>query len=108
VNQIAGRVLNYEIAEYPKTNYTEARAEALKGEFPPDATILWEATKDTCAQMEIQSATLGQALATPAVGDPQGRVLVEFTTGSGYDPNNITGVILMLGNYSSAGEAPAC
>ena len=43
---------------------------------------------------ELESKTLGRALADPAIGDPKGRVFVEFATetpagDSGYDPRSV-------------------
>jgi len=43
---------------------------------------------------ELESRTPGRALADPAIGDPKGRVFVEFATetpagDSGYDPRSV-------------------
>jgi hypothetical protein len=105
VNVLGGRILNYQVEMYRNTNYAEARAEMLR-EFPPDAVVLWEASRDTCAQMEVQSAALGQAL---GASDPKGRAAVEFSTGiASYDPEHITDAILDSGDYATAADAAGC
>lgn len=107
-----GRVLDYEMDLHPGTSSAEAKAEVLR-EFPPDATVLWFAVKASCAQMEIQSAALGKALAVPAIGDPAGEGSVELNTvhadgTSSYDARNINELIVSLGSYATAADSPAC
>jgi hypothetical protein len=97
---------------HPGTTIAEGKVEMLQ-EFPSDASVLWFAVKDTCAQMEVQSATLGQVLGTAATGDPKGEVFVEvFTVQSSgeaiYDPRNINEGLLILLSSETAADAPAC
>jgi len=107
-----GRVLRYQVDLHPHTTIDEAKAIAL-AEFPPDTSVLWFTVKDTCADMEIQSRTLGKALSAPAIGDPQGQALVELYTaqpsGSAvYDAQNINEGIVMIDSNPTAASAPAC
>jgi len=80
-------------------------------EFPADATVLWYAVKDTCAQMEVKSAALGKVLGQ--FGDPEGQVFVElYSVQPGgnaiYDSQDINeGLFVMLTN-PTASDAPAC
>jgi hypothetical protein len=63
-------VLNY-LMRFQATAIDDAKRQAL-AEFPTDTTIVWFATKDTCAQMEVKSPSLGKALSDPTIGDAQG------------------------------------
>jgi hypothetical protein len=59
----------------------QAKAGVFSHELPPDAHQLWFAVKDTCAQMLLQSNTLGKALGSQAIGHTGGTALVEFGSG---------------------------
>jgi hypothetical protein len=112
VNPTNDRVMNYLMDLHPGTTIAQAKAEMLR-EFPSDASVLWFAVKDTCAQMEVQSATLGKVFATPAIGDPKGEVFVEvYTVQAGgdaiYDPRNLNEGLLILLSNETAADAPAC
>ena len=105
-----GRVLQYEMA-FANQPVSDVRAETLSGEFPPDAKMLWFAVKDSCAQMLVQSATLGKALGSKDVGDPSGTALVEFSSGAlgnSYDPSRVNDAIFMLAGYTAQSAAPGC
>jgi hypothetical protein len=111
VNHSNGRVLGYTM-NFPPSPATAVKAEVLK-EFPSDASILWFSVRDTCAQFETKSAKLGAALGAPAIGDPDGMVFVEVydvhSDGtSTYDANSINQALVMLGNYATSADAPAC
>jgi len=108
----AGRVLEYSMRFSPGIPITTARTVVMQ-EFPPDATTRWFAIKDTCAQLEVKSRTLGRALATPTIGASDGEVIIEFDTVQSngeavYNSRAITEAILMLGSYASAEDAPGC
>ena len=104
----AGHVTSYSLNLHDGTKLAQATA-ATTADFPADTTLLWTANKDTCAQAEFRSATLGAALSDPSTGDPTGDVFVEFTTGDGYDPSNVTQVLVGgLGDYPTAQDAPGC
>jgi len=108
----AGRGLEYSMRFSPGIPITTARTVVMQ-EFPPDATTRWFAIKDTCAQLEVKSRTLGRALATPTIGASDGEVIIEFDTVQSngeavYNSRAITEAILMLGSYASAEDAPGC
>ena len=103
----AGHVISYTLNLPTGTDLTEAMART-ESDLPSDATAVWEAAKDTCSQMEFRSSTLGTALGDPSIGDEAGDVFVEFTTGDGYDPSDVTNVLVGLGDYPTAQDAPAC
>ncbi|MBV8162496.1 MAG: hypothetical protein JO265_16380 [Acidimicrobiia bacterium] len=105
-----GRVVQL-VEELPAgTAIDQARGFAMQ-ELPSDATVLWFAVKDTCAQLEAQSTALAQAL--PANGDGAGFALVEFTTVEpngvqDYKPNNIGGIRITATAALTPSDAPAC
>jgi hypothetical protein len=112
VNHMNRRVLNYSMSLRPGTPVGAAKTQALQ-EFPTDVTVVWFRVRDTCAQMEVKSATLGAALADPTIGDPQGLAIIEFSTHqpdgtSIYSAANVDDVILTLGSYATPNDAPAC
>lgn len=102
-----GRVLAYTLNFHHGTSLATAQREAA-AELPADAATVWSATKDGCQQTEMTSKTLGLALADPAIGDPTGEVNIEFATGLGYDPNNVTEAYFSTGNYPSPADGPDC
>lgn len=113
----SGRILTYEMRLPNGSSLAAARAEIMQ-EFPEDAAVVWQQNKDQCSQMEISSATLGNAsvLGSSDIGDPQGQVFVEFQTDSTssenlnsyYDPSNVNLATLNLGSYNTANDAPGC
>lgn len=113
-----GRILTYEMRLPNQSSLTIAKAEVMQ-EFPSDAQVIWQkTTAGQCSQMEISSATLGNAaiLGSSAIGDPQGQVFVEFQTDSAsssslnsyYDASNVNLATLNLGSYNTAADAPGC
>lgn len=111
-NHTNGRVLGYMMNLMPGTTLDAAKA-TVSQEFPSDASFVWFAARDTCAQLEVKSATLGAALSDLKIGDPDGLAFIELDTEhsegtASYDPKNINQAILLLGNYATAGDAPAC
>jgi hypothetical protein len=107
-----GRVLEYSMRFSPGIPISIARTVVMR-EFPTDATARWFAVKDTCAQLEVKSRTLGRALAAPTIGAPDGAVIIEFDTVQSngeavYNSRAITEAILMLGSYASPSDAPGC
>jgi hypothetical protein len=97
---------------HPQTTIDQAKAIVLQ-EFPSDTAILWFAVKDSCAEMEVQSATLGSVLGTPGIGDPQGRAYVELDSrlpdgNSTYNPKSIDEAIVVLASYPTAADAGPC
>ena len=112
-----GRVLGYSMKFPNGCSLSVSQAELMQ-EFPPDAAILWQSARtadpsNACYQLEIKSPILGTILSDPAIGDPEGLVFVEFTSDSPgaygvYDPSNVNGAILMLGNYQAPASAPQC
>jgi hypothetical protein len=74
-----GRVLNYQLNFVHGTTIDEARS-LVQAELPSDAASIWYTVKDSCAQEEFQSATLGRALGGPSIGDSPGEVFVEYET----------------------------
>jgi hypothetical protein len=102
-----GRVLSYTLNLHAGTSLATAQR-AAAAELPADAVILWTATKDGCEQTEMTSKTLGLALSDPAIGDPTGEVNIEFATGEGYDPGNVTEALISTGNYPTPSDGPPC
>jgi hypothetical protein len=109
-----GRVLQYYMNFPSGTAQSVATADVL-AQFPSDARTLWSATKDTCVQMVVASATLGDALASdPQIGDPEGMAFVEFDSDNdtggnySYSASSVREAIFMLGDYPTPGSAPAC
>ena len=72
-----GRVVRYSLQFAPGTTIDAARRAAL-AEFPPDARVVRFATKNACAQMEIESATLAPLIGAARPGQVAGRVFAEF------------------------------
>lgn len=111
VNHSNGKVLGYTM-NFAPSPVSVVKAAVLK-EFPSDASILWFSVRDTCAQFETKSAKLGAVLSTPAIGDPEGMAFIEVyhvhSDGtSAYDANGINQALVMLGNYTTSADAPAC
>jgi hypothetical protein len=107
-----GRALQYEMRLPEKTTIDQAKAIVLK-DFPNDASVIWyNPNAGQCALMEVQSKILATVLSTPSIGAIQGEVFIEFGTYSSdkdtYDPANINDIILQLGSYQNASEAPNC
>ncbi len=100
-----GRVVAYS-ERLPQGSLAQATDAALL-ELPTDGKVLWTATRDTCAQMDLQSDELAKAMGG------SGMVFVEVTTGTaagggGYDPKNANELFFMLGDYPTEGDAPGC
>lgn len=104
---VAGdRVLSYSERLPHRSRFADAKAAAL-AELPPDAKVVWTRTRTGCAQMELRSATLGQAIGA------RGRVYVKVVTetrtgGSRYNPKNADELIFLLADYPKKKDAPAC
>jgi hypothetical protein len=105
-----GHIGRYEMALSPVTE-SDAKRTLLK-KFPRDASVRWFKRLGTCAEMEVQSAALGQALSNPKIGDGAGEGYVELTTGmgvnGGYNPTGVTGAIVTYGLYKTPSAAPPC
>jgi hypothetical protein len=99
------------VRELPSaTAIDEARGFAMQ-ELPSDSKVLWFAVRYTCAQLEVQSAALAQALS--ANGDGGGFALVEFTTiepngTQVYKPEAIGGLRIIPVAASTPSDAPPC
>ncbi len=111
-NHSNGRVLGYMMNLMPGTTVAAAKASVLQ-EFPSDASVIWFTARDSCAQLEVKSAILGAVLGDPNIGAPDGMAFVELDTEhsdgtASYDSKNINQAILLLGNYATAADAPAC
>src|SRR5487761_32961 len=90
-NHSNGRVLGYMMNFTSGTSVATAKTSVLQ-EFPADASIIWFAVRDSCAQLEVKSAMLGAELGDPQIGDPDGLAFVEVDTvhsdgTATYDPN---------------------
>lgn len=103
-----GRITDY-IINTPGLPIGAAIARARQ-ELPPDARERWGTKRDTCYQVELTSSTLGHALASPNIGDPQRDVFVEFfTVGSPiYRSTDIDRILVGLGSYPTAASVPTC
>jgi hypothetical protein len=105
-----GHVLGYSERFRPQP-ISQAKALLLR-EFPPDAQTVWfRAVGASCAQMLVRSRTLGRALGTKRIGDPQGAALIEFSSGAAadhYNPRSVNDAFLLL--YALVGKtgAPGC
>ena len=111
MNLSDGRVTDYTVNTQgiPIT----AALERAEQELPTDARELWGAEKGTCYQAELTSPILGQALATPDIGDPSGDVFVEMDTvladgSSVYESTDVNEIMLSLGTYTTPSDAGAC
>jgi hypothetical protein len=105
-----GRVLGYDMA-FANLPVSEVRDDILSTEFPRDARVLWFVVKSSCAQMLVQSATVGKALGVKVVGDPGGTALIEFSSGAAdvsYSPQRVNDATFMLAGYTARSKAPAC
>jgi hypothetical protein len=106
-----GRVTDYTINTFRlPINAAIARA---RQELPPDAHELWKARRDTCYQVELTSSTLDRAFSSSNIGDPQGEVLVEFSTvlpngSSIYRSNDINNILMSIGGYPTAASGSGC
>ena len=107
-----GRVLSYAMNLHPGTAL-HAAVEVARAQFPPDARLLWTVRRGMCAQAQFASAALGSVLAAPRIGDPSGRVLVEFEdiAASGSDvssPRTFNSASFDLGGTASPAGSPGC
>jgi hypothetical protein len=105
-----GHVTGYDL-HFVGQPISEAKAAVFANELPRDATSRWFAVKDTCAQMLVHSATLGKALGSKALGDGQGIVLVEFSSGTNedhYSPESVNDALFILAEDTSPSNAPGC
>ena len=105
-----GRIVQL-VRELPSGTAIDAARGITMEELPSDATVLWFAVKDTCAQLEVQSASLATALAPN--GDDHGYALVEFTTiqpngSANYNPNNIGGLRITATAAPTPSDVPTC
>jgi hypothetical protein len=110
VNPLGGFITDYSERFATGTTIAAARA-AVLAEFPTDATTIWVAVKDSCAQEVVQSPTVGAALA--AQGDPKGWALVEFSSGPAsdhYDSSDISEALYLPADSSDStpDEALGC
>lgn len=106
-----GRALDYQM-NIPGESIHRAIVRALE-ELPPDGRELWGLKRDSCYQAELTSRTLGRALSSPGIGDPEGDVFVEFETllsdGSQvYESRDVNGILVGLGSYPTRASAPDC
>jgi hypothetical protein len=104
-----GHVLGYDYG-FHSVPISQARALVLRTEFSGDAKVLWFVTKGSCAQMMVQSKTLGEALGSHAIGDAAGTAQVEFGSGAGttYDAGSVDDALMQLLPNSGPGGAPGC
>lgn len=105
-----GHVLGYEY-HFPNQAISAARVRVIRSQFPSDAHVVWFATKGTCAQMYVQSPTLGRALASHSIGDPVGGVMVEFSSGRkdlSYTADAVNDALMILITPSDPSQAPEC
>jgi hypothetical protein len=106
------RVLSYAMNLLAGTTLSKAVGIA-RAQFPPGTRLLWTARKGKCAQAQFASATLGHVLAAPRIGDPSGRVLVEFEdiAASGSDvssPRTFNSASFDLGGTAYPAGSPGC
>jgi hypothetical protein len=91
---------------------SEAREQVVADELPPDAHEVWFITKGSdCALELFTSKTLGRLLGDKAMGDSQGAVSVEFSSGladESYDPDSVNQALFELGEVEAASQAPGC
>jgi hypothetical protein len=92
-----GHVLQYQFNFHPMP-ISRAKALVLQSQFPPDAKVLWFATRDTCAQMMVQSNVLGRELGGNRIGDGAGTAQVEFGSGDGnsYSAGSVNDALFQL------------
>jgi hypothetical protein len=107
-----GRVLQFDEA-FANVPVSEAEAQILSSDFPADSHRLSFVVKGggSCAQMLVQSATLGRALGSNGIGDSSGTILVEFSSGAtdtSYDASSVNDALFMLAGYTGQSAAPAC
>jgi hypothetical protein len=105
-----GHITGYDL-HFKNQPISAAKAQVMEAEVPHDSRQLWFAVKDTCAQMMIQSRTLGSLLGTKSIGDQQGTVMVEFGSGpndDSYDRSSVNDALFLLLPKTSAAGAPAC
>jgi hypothetical protein len=103
-----GHVIGYYYAFQP-VPVNQAKTLVLSSQFPPDARELWFVTKGTCAQMMVQSRTLGKALSAPSLGDKAGTAQVEFSgDGTTHNASSVDDALLQLLPNDGPGGAPAC
>jgi hypothetical protein len=111
VVSMGGRVIDYQMRLPNDEKLVAAQAEVMQ-EFPSDASVLWQHVEGSCAQMEVQSATLGQVFGTPSLS----YAFVEFNTDTAateslisyYDGSNVNMATISQENYATAAEAPGC
>lgn len=109
-----GRALSYQIG-FPSGTSMSTAITTVMQEFPSDVSILWQQenssdSENVCYQMELHSATLGQAL------ENDGDAFVEYqtietsdtSTGIGYYANNINNVSLRNADYKKPSQASGC
>jgi hypothetical protein len=108
-----GRVLGYEMRLPPRTTLSQAIQVGLS-QLPTDTRIRWRIVRTQCALVDAVSRLLGQALASPKIGDPSGEVLISMWTETPAGDNaslnrqKITNMNLGLGSWPKAADAPDC
>jgi hypothetical protein len=92
-----GHVLQYQFNFHPMP-IRQAKALVLQSQSPPDAKVLWFATKDSCAQMMVQSNLLGKELGGRSIGDGAGTSQVEFGSADGdsYSAGSVNDALFQL------------
>jgi hypothetical protein len=108
----SGHVIGFSTRYTLGTTIDAAKTTAL-AEFPPDATVVWSTSNDTCAQMQVRSPTLRAALSA-GYGDPTGGVAIAFYTNAAatqpgsYRADNIRDAIFLAVDEATPSDAPAC
>ena len=109
VETVNDRVVGFSMTFHAGTPIEQAKSELLLA-FPPDTQIAWLKETASCAQMEVKSPTVGQALGTL---DLEGWAYIHFVTAKsdftwGYDPTSVTVAQVERNAYRTPIEAPPC
>jgi hypothetical protein len=109
IETVDERVVGLAMAFHTGTPIERAKTEIL-GAFPPDTQVVWFKETPSCAQMELKSSTIAQALGKL---DLEGWAYVRFVTVKpdftwGYDSANVTVAQVERNPYRTPIEAPPC
>lgn len=103
-------VTGYEM-HFQNEPISEAKSQVLSG-LPRDARTVWFITKGSnCAQQLVESKSLGRLLGDKSIGDPQGAVMIEYSSGTAensYDASSVNDALLEISEVETPGESSDC
>lgn len=105
-----GHVTGYE-THFQSERISEAKSEVLSG-LPGDTRTVWFIAKgSSCAQQLVESKLLGRLLGNKSIGDPQGAVMIEYSSGEAedsYDASSVNDALLEISEVETPSQSSGC